>query len=174
MTNRHRSIGAKSRGVIVGAIALTLGAGLGANILKGQETMVDITEQTAEGYPIIYRRVQERDAKTIIALLDAGADIEARGFFQATPVITAASANSWEIVELLLSRGADPRAVDGKGFNLPWLASTAKMRDETKNGEALLRVQETLAARGFMDTVPHPVEAKALLDAGDWPPKEWP
>lgn len=139
---------------------------------EGQSDVVDINATGPDGHPILFWQVKQRDPRAVGALLDAGANIEARGFFDATPVITAGSANSWEMVELLMSRGADPRAADGKGFNLPWLASTSKIREGTAQHTALQRVIAHLKKSGMMARIYTPPEAKTLVKQGAWPPAE--
>ena len=57
-------------------------------------------------------------------LLDAGADVNARGGESvATPAMWAAQRCHYYIVHLLLQRGADPLIVDSQGFNILHLAT---------------------------------------------------
>ncbi len=60
-------------------------------------------------------------------LLDCGAEIENRGLLQSTPLLEASISGSAELVELLLSRGADIKAVDEGGNTALMLASRNRM-----------------------------------------------
>jgi hypothetical protein len=106
------------------------------------------------------------------ALIRAGVDIEIRGFQQATPAIAAASANAWITTELLIDLGANLRAVDRRGFTLPWLAQTAQMAEESPEGQALARVRARLASTGLMARIYEPAQVKAMQTRGDWPPPD--
>ena len=50
-----------------------------------------------------------------VALLDAGADVQARNYDDATPLHMAAFFCRKDLVEILLQRGADPTATDRHG-----------------------------------------------------------
>ncbi len=58
------------------------------------------------------RRSDEEAVKIARVLLDRGAQLEHRGYFQRAPLLQASRLGSAELVELLLSRGADIKAVD--------------------------------------------------------------
>ncbi len=60
-------------------------------------------------------RSDEEAEKIARVLLDRGAQIEHRGDFQRTPLLEASRSGSAGLVELLLSRGADIKAVDEHG-----------------------------------------------------------
>jgi ankyrin repeat protein len=60
-------------------------------------------------------RSDEEAVKIAHVLLDCGAEIENRGLLQSTPLLEASISGSAELVELLLSRGADIKAVDEGG-----------------------------------------------------------
>lgn len=53
------------------------------------------------------------DLATVRQLLEAGADVEARGDWGVTPLMEAASRGHAEVARLLLEHGADPLAQDG-------------------------------------------------------------
>jgi ankyrin repeat protein len=55
----------------------------------------------------LWEAVRHGDAATVKALLDKGADVNARGRYQMTPLFKAAERGNAEIVRLLLERGAD-------------------------------------------------------------------
>jgi len=139
-------------------ILVQMSGALGAN--------VDITETGPSGLPIIFWRIEQDDRRAVKALIAAGMDIEIKGFQQATPAIAAASANAWITTELLLELGADPRAVDAQGFNLPWLANKARMNPDAPEGRALARVQARLEKEGLMERIYLPAEAEVLFEEG--------
>jgi ankyrin repeat protein len=68
-------------------------------------------------------RSDEEAVKIARVLLDRGAEIEQRGRWQRTPLLEASISGSAELVELLLSRGADIKAVDENGNTALILAS---------------------------------------------------
>lgn len=162
----------------IGAILSLLGlltAG-GAAIVLSQEKadkMVDITATGPNGLPIIFWRIEQDDRASVKALLAAGMDIEIPGFQQATPAIAAASANAWITTKMLLELGADMRAVDRRGFTLPWLAATARMNEASPEGQALEAVKAMLASQGLMRQTHEPKAVKAMLAGGKWPPPGW-
>lgn len=143
-------------------------------VFYGRESMADPNALGPDGFPIIFAHVEARDERKVAALLDAGADIEAKGFFDQTPMLKAAMANSWTMVAMLMERGADIRASDRSGFNLPYLASVSKIGETTENGKVLREVvRPVLEKAGLMERIYHPVEAEALMEQGEWPPVEW-
>lgn len=142
---------------------------------SGRPDMADPNGPGPDGFPMIFTFVEARDTEGITALLKQGADINARGFFDQTPVLKAAMANSWRVVDQLLKAGADPRLVDRRGFNLPYLANTSQIVETTENGRVLREViLPALKAQGLMDPAYHPSDVKARVAAGTWPPAEWP
>jgi hypothetical protein len=56
-----------------------------------------------------------RDLQAMRLLLDVGADVNARGPYEMTPLHFAASGGAFEAARLLLERGADPSLLDEKG-----------------------------------------------------------
>ena len=92
----------------------------------------------------LMRRYAALDAKLVDALVEAGAAIDARDVYGATPLLAAAWAGSVSAVEALLAAGADVHAAT-------WPAAT------TRGGQTALHVA---AARGMNEVV------EALLAAG--------
>ncbi len=72
-------------------------------------------------------RSDEEAVKIARVLLNHGAQIEHRGPFQMAPLLDASRSGSAELVGLLLSRGADIKAVDGDGATALSLASCNRM-----------------------------------------------
>ncbi|HEX8161137.1 MAG TPA: ankyrin repeat domain-containing protein [Pyrinomonadaceae bacterium] len=60
----------------------------------------------------LWEAVRHGDAATVKSLLDRGADVNARGRYQMTPLFKAAERGDAEIVRLLLDRGADVNVKD--------------------------------------------------------------
>jgi len=118
--------------------------------------------------PIIFWRILQEDRQAVAALLDAGYDIERKGGFGMTPLIQAAMIDDWITAELLLSRGADPWAVDRRGFTAAHRAATSRVDPGSAYGLALLRVRAELERRGVEPSAPATV--KAMQAAGKWPP----
>jgi hypothetical protein len=73
------------------------------------------------------QRSDEEAVKIARVLLDHGAQIEHRGQLQRTSLLEASRSGSAELVELLLSRGADIKAVDEGGNTALVLASCNRM-----------------------------------------------
>ncbi len=63
----------------------------------------------------IHAAAASRDVRIIWAVLDAGADVNARQQEGYTPLHEAASSGNREIAELLLAHGADPRLANEAG-----------------------------------------------------------
>jgi hypothetical protein len=60
----------------------------------------------------LWEAVRRGDAPAVKSLLDRGADVNARGRYQMTPLFKAAERGNAEIVRLLLERGADVNVKD--------------------------------------------------------------
>lgn len=136
---------------------------------------VDINAQNASGHPIIFEKIAMGDVAAIEALLEAGADIDAKGFAEQTPIIKAAQQSRWTIVELLLDRGADIQATSEFGISLPLLASRttdqAEKFTQSQNGQALSRVREKIAEAGIEHWSTYSAtEVKEMLAYDAWPP----
>lgn len=96
------------------------------------------------------KAIQRRDAKAVESLLAGGANIEEPLFADATPAVFAAAGDGWDIVLLLLQRGADPAAIDEQGFSIATFAKTSRVAPDNKYGRALAEVKEILRAKGLM------------------------
>jgi ankyrin repeat protein len=141
--------------------------------LKGEEagkTEVDTGVLNARGQSIIFQRVQEEDIDAIRDLLDAGLDVDVRGFQGSTPAIYAAMADTWPVVLFLLEHGANPAAANRLGFTLPWLASTSRIVGDGPRALALEQVRARLARKGLMLNVVDPRSVQRLIEADAWPP----
>src|SRR4051794_25936063 len=56
----------------------------------------------------LFLAAEQGDTRAVLALLDRGADVDARGEYGVTPLILAVASRHAETVEALLRRGADP------------------------------------------------------------------
>lgn len=131
---------------------------------------IDPDAQDARGQSIIFKRVMEEDMAAIMALLDAGLDVDVRGSFNATPALRAAIADIWPVVALLLERGADPMITDRRGMTIPWLATTSRIAGNGPRAQALEKVRAQLADRGHLSAVYSPQDVTAMVAEGRWPP----
>ena len=64
----------------------------------------------------LFEAVKKDDLQQVLKLLDQGADVNCRGEYQYTPLITAARYNCFEMAEALIERGADVKAAAGSDF----------------------------------------------------------
>ncbi|MFE3838619.1 hypothetical protein [Pseudogemmobacter sonorensis] len=152
--------------LLSGMIAVLSGKGALA------QRAVDPAALGPDGLPLIFWLIEREDMAGVARLVEAGADLDARGFHRATPVLSAAIIDYWQMVEYLLARGAKAAVTDGRGFTLTWLARNSRVVPGGPYGEALARVRRTLEARGLMREVHHPVRVRELAAAGRWPP-DW-
>src|SRR5262245_13056456 len=86
------------------------------------------------------------DTPTVLRLISKGANVNARGFFGRTPLMSAAAYNHPETVKALLDRGADASLPDNRGIPP---AQAASMNGHTKVVEVLRSHRlEKLKAKG--------------------------
>lgn len=124
-----------------------------------------------DGLPIIFWTIKENDQKKVAAILDAGGDIEAKGYHKATPILAAAIVDNWEMAAFLMKRGARLDAVDGRGFTLPYLAAQAKVAEGSPTAAALQEVRVALNERAMLEKIYLPAEVRQMLKDGRWPPQ---
>jgi len=134
------------------------------------EAQIDVTAKGPDGLPGIFWLVSQRDQAAVGAWLDAGGDIEARGFHRATPVLTAAIIDDWPMVLYLIERGARMDVADGRGFTLPYRASSTRVDPNGIFGPPLNAVRAHLAQAGLLSRVYAPVQVRAMVAEGRWPP----
>lgn len=123
-----------------------------------------------EGYPQIFEAIENRDHDRVARLIASGADLEARGFGQSTPILKAALTHNWTMVEMLLAAGADPMVPDEFGITLPAVAARSRLKPDSKEGKALARVRAGLADRGLITLVFPPDQVRRMVAEGRWPP----
>lgn len=74
------------------------------------------------GWPPLMHAIHKNQKGSVVALLDAGADVNARGDGGLTALMMAAGYGYTDIVNILLDRGADPHAQLPNGENALTLA----------------------------------------------------
>jgi ankyrin repeat protein len=102
---------------------------------------VTVDHEAQDGFPCLVGAILSGRADRLAvtrALLDAGADLTQRGLNDWTPLHAAATLDDPQLVELLLDRGADPRArtriddcatPEQEAVRLGKLAAAAALRD---------------------------------------------
>ena len=162
------------RRVTKAAFAVALIAALAAGWAFAEDERQDMADkidiyELYNDLPIIFWRISQRNYPAVGALLDAGVNIETRGFFGMTPVIVAATGDGWGMVKLLIDRGADLSAYAGNGMTVADLALTSRVLLDSPNGRDLQDVRAILAERGLYDDVPTPAELRTQMQAGTLP-----
>lgn len=135
------------------------------------ETGLDPNAKGPDGLPILFWTLQQENLPKVEALLDAGADIEAKGYNGATPLLSQAIVQDWIAVELLMKRGARLDVADRVGFTVPYLLAHAKVAKGSRNEAAMAAVRQVMNDRGLLGRIHEPAEVRALMAAGKWPPQ---
>lgn len=130
---------------------------------------VDTGALGPDGLPMIFWTIQRGDVSGVSRLLDAGADLEAKGYNGSTPILSAAMVNNWAIVDLLVRRGANISIVDNRGFSLPYLVTQARPMEGTEAEKILSRVRSILKERGMLEQPYEPAQVRDLMKRGQWP-----
>ncbi len=104
-------------------LAAFFGRATTVRLLLAQSASVAAAAQNAMKVQPLHAAVAGRDAECVQALLDAGADPNARQQAGYTPLMGAASAGRGDLVDLLLRRGADPLLVNDEGKSAAVIAS---------------------------------------------------
>jgi phytoene dehydrogenase-like protein len=94
-------------GYRVEIVEMLLAAGADANAAKNRRASSPL-HYAADGYVIVDGWDPKRQAKTIHALIDAGADIDARDKNGASPLHRAVRTRCADVVKCLLDAGSDP------------------------------------------------------------------
>lgn len=132
---------------------------------------IDIEAKGPDGLPGIFWLIKERDQSAVGAWLDAGGDIESKGYHGATPVLAAAIIDDWPMVLYLIHRGARLDVADKRGFTLGYRSTTTRVDLEGIFGPALLEVREVLAEADLLDEIYPPQVVREMKAAGEWPPE---
>jgi outer membrane protein assembly factor BamB len=76
-------------------------------------------DSKTEAREALWAAVRAGDEKAIVAVLDKGADVNAKNEYGISALWIAANKGKKEVIELLLARGADPNARDGIWYQTP-------------------------------------------------------
>ena len=133
-------------GAAVGLLLLAVATHAGAE--ETNRRAIDVDEQGPNGQHKIFWRIQGLEFDKVGDFLDAGVDIETRGFRGATPVIWAALSGSWVMALFLIERGADLSASDRDGITVCRIQEGKPTRLDTENGRALEEVRRILEEKG--------------------------
>lgn len=106
----------------------------------------------------------------ITALLDTGASPEGTSGLNESAAVAAATSSNWQVVRLLLSRGADLTATTESGRTLGNLAAEPWVGGGAAEARARDAVAGEWRARGLPWPPPDRDETVRLRDAGRWPP----
>jgi outer membrane protein assembly factor BamB len=122
------------------------------------------SDPKTEAREALWAAVRAADEKAIAAVLDKGADVNAKNEYGITALWIAANKGKKEIVELLLSRGADPNARDGIWYQTPLSQSL----DKLDNVKVLLKagVKDVNSVVMAATTQGKTSVLQALLDTG--------
>lgn len=107
------------------------------------------------GWPPLMHAIHKNQIGTATALIDAGADVNRPGGGGVTPIMMAAGYGNTPMVELLLSRGANPELADRHGANALDVALTGAadidrftlFDCQSDTVRALLRARPSLKSR---------------------------
>lgn len=125
-----------------------------------------------EDEPIIFGLIDETDLAGVKQLVEAGADIEARGFGEQTPMLRAALVRQWNICLYLLEQGADATATDEMGMSMPYLLYKFPVAEESFQGGFWLKVKALIEERGLDALNLAPKDVLELQEAKNWPPQQ--
>ena len=152
-------------------IAIVIPVLIGCQHHGGEMFLKDPNRAGPDGHPIIFTEMERMNLPKVRRLIKAGADIEAKGYAQGTPILLAAVSENWLAVEILLEAGADPMVTDQFGMTVTWLAATSRLLPESEQGQALDRVRHVLNERGIIGIVVDPREVTTMHEEGRWPPE---
>lgn len=106
-------------------------------------------------------------------LLAYGADVNSQNSIGVTAISKAASAEQWDMVNLLLDHGASIWiAAPASGSIMPRFAINDRLDPNSPRGKSREEAIRKIKAAGFPWPPPHPKEVKRLLSEGQWPPAD--
>lgn len=123
-----------------------------------------------EDEPIIFEKIDEANLVSVKQLIKDGANIEARGFGEETPLVRAATVRQWNICLYLLEQGADPTVSDEWGKTMPYMLYKYPVAAESFQGGYWLKVKGIVEKRGLDKLNLPPKEVLKLQKAESWPP----
>jgi ankyrin repeat protein len=102
-------------------------AGEVARVLLAAGAAADVTSGPTRGTPL-HQAARRGSCPVAAALLDHGANVEARDAKGETPLRRAVNCRQAEVVRELVRRGADPHAADNRGVTPARAARTPEMK----------------------------------------------
>jgi len=93
-------------------------------LIQEDPGVVDITDDDGIGGAALHYASKNGHVEVACYLLDQGADINARSCFGSTPLFVVCGSEYLRMVELLMSRGADPTTATSKSRWTPLMAAT--------------------------------------------------
>lgn len=103
---------------------------------------------------VIWDAILNRRIENVSILIEAGADLSYQDKSGSTPMMTAAGVKNFDMVYMMLEKGADPLVKNRWGNNLIWLMKEYGDRGMKKGGEQYrwyLKVIEELKRRGLWE-----------------------
>jgi ankyrin repeat protein len=85
----------------------------------------------------LHMAARRGNVRVAAALLDCGADVEARDSVGDTPLRRSVNCGKLELTALLLSRGADAHSIGSRGLTPAQSARTAAMKQLTDSGRTV-------------------------------------
>ncbi len=152
-------------------VVLAIVIGFGGWAMSDEK--VDIEALGPDGLPGIFWLIKQEDMAGMADWIEAGGDIEARGYHGASPALAAAVVENWPAVHWLLENGARVQVADGRGYTLAFLAARSRVDPEGRYGKALADVRSILAGRGLLEEIYQPAAVKRMRADGTWPPAEY-
>jgi hypothetical protein len=146
--------------------------GFGGGALSDGE--VDIEALGPDGLPGIFWLIKQEDMAGAKDWVEAGGDIEARGYHGASPALAAAVVENWPAVRWLLENGARAAVADGRGYTLAFLAARSRVDPAGRYGTALGKVRSILGRQGLLEEIYSPATVKRMRAQGTWPPAQYP
>jgi ankyrin repeat protein len=107
-----------------------------AELLLARGGEVNTPSRNAQGVTSLHAALSSRDPSFAIALVEAGADVNAKQASGVTPLHETAFNGDTELTQFLLDRGADPSVRDNQGRTA---ADLARERGHTPVAELLER-----------------------------------
>lgn len=112
---------------------------------------------TRRDEPLLFQAIGQKHLESVRLLVEHGANLNARGVGEQTPVILAAHLNQFHLVRYLLERGADWRLELPGGGSLAVAVQGARVAAEFSEAVAALEwTREYLVARGVRFPVEEP------------------
>jgi hypothetical protein len=126
---------------------------------------------TLQNNPALFTAARYDFIESAKMLIAYNADINASNEIGITAISTAASAQNWDMVNLLMEHGASIWiAAPASGTIMPRFAINERLDPNSPRGKSREEAIRKIKAAGFPWPPPHPKEVKRLLSEEQWPP----